>query len=74
MPYTDTYACLFPVLALLILLTGWKAPVRYGLAALCCSIGGAIKPSVYILLIAALLLGAVRFLFQKAMSQQTVDK
>lgn len=65
MPYTDTYSCLFPVLALLILLTGWKAPVRYGLAALCCSIGGAIKPSVYILLIAALLLGAVRFLFQK---------
>ena len=53
------------VLALLILLTGWKAPVRYGLAALCCSIGGAIKPSVYILLIAALLLGAIRFLFQK---------
>ena len=65
MPYTDTYSCLFPVLALLILLTGWKAPVRYGLAALCCSIGGAIKPSVYILLIAALLLGAIRFLFQK---------
>lgn len=29
MPYTDTYSCLFPVLALLILLTGWKAPVRY---------------------------------------------
>ena len=27
MPYTDTYACLFPVLGLLILLTGWKAPV-----------------------------------------------
>lgn len=65
MPYTDTYACLFPVLGLLILLTGWKAPVRYGLAALCCSLGGAVKPSAYILLIAALLLGAIRFLFRK---------
>lgn len=65
MPYTDTYACLFPVLALLILLTGWKAPVRYGLAALCCSLGGAVKPSAYILLIAALLLGVIRFFFRK---------
>lgn len=65
MPYTDTYACLFPVLGLLILLTGWKAPVRYGLAALCCSLGGAVKPSAYILLIAALLLGTIRFLFRK---------
>ena len=52
-------------LGLLILLTGWKAPVRYGLAALCCSLGGAVKPSAYILLIAALLLGTIRFLFHK---------
>ncbi|MDD3335616.1 MAG: hypothetical protein PHI98_08855 [Eubacteriales bacterium] len=62
MPYTDTFAMLFPVLALLVITSRWKAPVRYGFASLCCSVGGAIKPSAFIMLIAILLLGCFRAL------------
>lgn len=63
-PYTDTFAILFPVLAFYAMLSKQKAPVRYGLAALAASLGAAVKPSALIILLAILLLGACRALTQ----------
>lgn len=62
MPYTDSFAILFPILALRILLSGWKTPLRYGGASLVCFFGAAIKPTALIFLIAALILGACAWL------------
>lgn len=62
-PYTDSVAVLFPVLALDVMLNArLKTPLRYGLAALICSVGAAIKPTVLIVLIAMALLGFCRWL------------
>ena len=67
MPYTDTYACLFPVLGLLTAWTdGLESAGALRVRRRCAARwAGAVKPSAYILLIAALLLGTIRFLFRK---------
>ncbi|MEG2314694.1 MAG: hypothetical protein RSC91_00665 [Clostridia bacterium] len=55
-PYTDAFTVLFPVLALYLYNTRLRAPFKWGLIALACSCGGSLKPTVYIVLIALLLL------------------
>lgn len=54
-PYTDSYAVLFPILALYFWLTGFRPPLKWFLVALAASLGAAIKPTVWIVLVALLL-------------------
>ena len=54
-PYTDSYAVLFPILALFLSLTRLRPPLKWFLVALAISLGAAIKPTVWIVLIALLL-------------------
>ena len=68
-PYTDTWAVLFPVLAIYAWLTVCRpaAPV-WGLVSLACFAGAAVKPTVLIVLIALGLLGLCRFLGRRDFS------
>ena len=61
-PYTDTWAVLFPVLAIYAWLTVRRPALRWGLVSLACFAGAAVKPTVLIVLIALGLLGLCRFL------------
>ena len=59
-PYTDTFAVLFPMLAFYTFLGKRKPFVRWLLISLFCGIGAMIKPTVMIVWIAMLLLTAIR--------------
>lgn len=67
-PYTDTWAVLFPVLALYAWLSVRRTALRWFLVSLVSFLGAAIKPTVLIVLIALALLGLFRFLGRKAFS------
>lgn len=67
-PYTDTWAVLFPVLALYAWLTVRRPVLKWGLVSLACFAGAAIKPTVLIVLIALGLLALCRFLGRRDFS------
>lgn len=67
-PYTDTWAVLFPVLALYAWLTVRRPAIRWGLISLACFAGAAVKPTVLIVLIALGLLALCRFLGRRDFS------
>lgn len=67
-PYTDTWAVLFPVLAIYAWLTVRRPALRWGLVSLACFAGAAVKPTVLIVLIALGLLGLCRFLGRRDFS------
>ncbi len=67
-PYTDTWAVLFPVLALYAWLTVRRPALKWGLVSLACFAGAAIKPTVLIVLIAMGLLALCRFLGRRDFS------
>jgi len=71
-PYTDTFAILFPVLALYAYLR-IKQPVWKGfVVSLVCFFGAAIKPTVLILLIALAILSACQFLANRDFSKKSL--
>lgn len=61
-PYTDSFAILFPVLAFYTHLRVRPPVLKWLLISLLCFFGASVKPTVLILLIALMLLGACRFL------------
>ena len=67
-PYTDTWAVLFPVLALYAWLVVRRPALKWGLVSLACFAGAAIKPTVLIVLIALGLLALCRFLARRDFS------
>ena len=67
-PYTDTWAVLFPVLAIYAWMTVRRPALRWGLVSLACFAGAAVKPTVLIVLIALGLLGLCRFLGRRDFS------
>ena len=71
-PYTDSFAILFPVLALYAYLR-IKQPVLKGFAvSFLCFLGASIKPTVLILLIALVILSVCRFLAEKDFSRNAL--
>lgn len=64
-PYTDTFAILFPVLALLVFLHVRQSVLKWFLISLLCFFGASIKPTVLIVLIALVGLGVCGFLSEK---------
>lgn len=64
-PYTDSFAILFPVLALYAWLRLKRPTVKWFVISLLCFFGASIKPTVLIVLIALILLESCRFLAQK---------
>lgn len=65
-PYTDTFAIVFPVLALYCWLSVKQSFCKWALVTLCCFTGYALKPAVLIVWIALVIVGGLRFLSQKA--------
>lgn len=71
-PYTDTFAILFPVLALYAYLKLEKPHVKWLVISLLCFFGASIKPTVLILLIALIMLEICRFFAKKDFSRQAL--
>ena len=64
-PYTDTFGILFTVLPLYLWLRVKNQPLKWFLAALLCSFGASLKPSVWIVLIALAILGVCGFIAEE---------
>lgn len=72
MPYTDAFAILFPVLTLYCYLSVRRPLLKWFLVGLFSAIGGAIKPTGYIVLIALLLLQGLRTLASLPMRKRAM--
>ena len=68
-PYTDTFAILFPVLALYCYLAVQTPWLKWLLISGFCFFGATIKPTVLIVLLAMVILGVLRFAAQKQFSK-----
>ena len=64
-PYTDTFGILFTVLPLYLWLRIKQPLLKWFLISLLCSFGASLKPSVWIVLIALVILGVCRFIAQE---------
>lgn len=73
-PYTDSFSILFPILSLYLFLTSLRPPLKWFLISLSTALGAAIKPTVWIILVALLMAEGLRLLASLALGRGIVKR